>query len=217
MVGVPPRVAAVIPAYNEERTIVNVLATVSRCRCLDEVIVVSDGSRDGTAGTARCYPCKVIELSENRGKGAAMQAGVAATDAGVIVFLDADLLGLSEHHVADLLLPVVQGEADMTVGIFRQGRLSTDLAQAITPFLSGLRAIGREHIENMADLADSRFGVEMVLTRYARRHHLRVKEVPLRGVSQVMKEEKMGFIPGFRARLRMYWEIVRQGVRGAWR
>lgn len=202
-----------VPAYNEERTIGAVLSVLVKCRGLDEVVVVSDGSTDGTARVARSFGVKVVELESNRGKGAAMAAGVAATDAPLVVFLDADLVGLREEHVTDLVLPVIQGEADMTMGTFTGGRLSTDLAQAITPFLTGLRAMRRQVIAEMPAVEVTRYGVEVALTRHARRQHLRVKEVPLPGLSQVMKEEKLGFWAGFARRLRMYWEIIWHGLR----
>lgn len=209
------KVAAVVPAYNEERTIGTVLSVLTKCRALDEVVVVSDGSTDGTAEVARRFPCRVVELPVNQGKGAALRAGTAATEAEVLVFLDADLVGLRESHVTDLLLPVAQGEVDMTVGTFRGGRLATDLAQAITPFLSGLRAMRRELFEEIPQVEATRFGVEVALTRHAHRRRLRVKEVPLPGLTHVMKEEKLGFWTGVCARLRMYWEILRSWGRSA--
>ncbi|WDU84034.1 hypothetical protein [Caloramator sp. Dgby_cultured_2] len=51
------------------------------------------------------------------------------------MLLDADLIGLNEQHVLDLLLPVLNDEADMTVGIFVNGRLTTDLAQKSPLFI----------------------------------------------------------------------------------
>ncbi len=203
------KVAAVVPAYNEEATIGAVLSALQECRVIDDIVVVADGCTDGTAEVARRYRCQVVELWPNQGKGAAMVAGVRSTDAGVIVFLDADLVGLREEHVTDLILPVVQDEADMTVGVFRHGRLATDLAQTITPFLSGLRGVRRQIMEDIPGVETTRYGVEVALTRHARRHRLRVREVRLSGLTHVMKEEKMGLWAGLRARLRMYWEIVR--------
>jgi len=204
------KVAVVIPAYNEERNIGQVLRVLVPVEAVDDIIVVSDGSRDATADTARRYRrVKVIELERNRGKGAAMMAGARATDAEVILFLDADLVGLRRHHVLAMLAPVVSGQADMAVGVFDEGRLATDLAQKLAPQLSGQRALRRELLEKVPGLEEAGFGVEIALSRYAEKCGARVVRVPLRNVAQVMKEEKSGLWRGLRDRARMYWEIIK--------
>jgi len=203
------KVAAVIPAYNEAANIARVLRPVVRSPVVDEVIVVCDGCEDDTAAVARRFPVKVVELPQNVGKGGAMMAGVHSTDARIILFLDADLIGLRQAHIRDLVEPVTSGTADMTLGVFDHGRLATDLAQRLAPFLSGQRAVRREVLEDIPDLEQTGFGVEVALSRYAERHGLRVVKVPLPGLAQVMKEEKAGLWRGFRARMRMYWEILK--------
>jgi len=180
-----------------------------RSPVVDEVIVVCDGCEDDTAAVARRFPVKVVELPQNVGKGGAMMAGVHSTDARIILFLDADLIGLRQAHIRDLVEPVTSGTADMTLGVFDHGRLATDLAQRLAPFLSGQRAVRREVLEDIPDLEQTGFGVEVALSRYAERHGLRVVKVPLPGLAQVMKEEKAGLWRGFRARMRMYWEILK--------
>jgi len=203
------KVVAVIPAYNEEKTIGPVVSTIVRVPLVDEVVVVSDGSRDGTACVASRAGARVLELSTNHGKGGAMKAGVENAKADVVLFLDADLVGLTESHVIDLLTPVIEGEADMTLGLFKSGRSATDLAQTLAPYLSGQRAVRADVLRRVAEIDVARFGVELALTRFAGDNHLRVREVPLRGMTHLMKEEKLGFSRGFLARMRMYWDIVR--------
>lgn len=198
-----------MPAYNEERNVPRVVAALKDCPDIDEIIVVNDGSTDKTAQVAAQAGAFVVDLSPNRGKGGAMKAGAEATDADILLFVDADLVGLTSQHCRDLLEPVRKGEVDMTVGIFTGGRLATDLAQTITPFLSGQRALRRHILESIPQLEYSRYGVEMALSRYAAIHGIRVKKVFLRDVSQIMKEEKCGFVPGLLHRLQMYWEIVK--------
>ncbi len=135
-------------------------------------------------------------------------AGVKHTDAEVILFLDADLIGLSTH-IRSLIEPVAGGLADMTIGIFDEGRPVTDIAQKLAPFLTGQRAVRKEILERIPELEHSRFGVEVALSRYAEKEGLRVMKVSLPGLAQVMKEEKAGVLKGFRARMQMYWEIIR--------
>ncbi len=201
--------AAVIPAFNEEATIGAIVAVLRAVPMLSEVVVVSDGSDDATAARAQEAGARVIELPFNMGKGAAMREGLRATTADVVLFLDADLVGLTSGHVAALLEPVVSGQREMSIGLFEGGRPFTDLAQAITPNLSGQRAVRRSLLEQVEDIDDARFGVEVALTRYLRRAGIEAEEVVLHNVTHRTKEEKLGLVKGFAARMRMYWEIVR--------
>lgn len=203
------KVAAIIPAYNEALNIGRVLHRLVRCDDVHEVIVVCDGCEDNTAAVASRYNVTVVELPENVGKGGAMVAGVRRTDADVILFLDADLIGLSLTHIQALLAPVVSGAADMSLGVFDDGRPVTDLAQKLMPFLTGQRAIRRDVLQRIPELEQSRFGVEVALSRYADKHGLTVVKSELVGLAQVMKEEKAGVWKGLRARMQMYWEIIR--------
>lgn len=212
------KVAAVIPAFNEETNIGAVLSPLLDCSLIDEIIVVSDGSEDGTATVARNAGARVIEHSGNLGKAAAMKTGYEATDAPVILYLDADLIGLMPSHVEALILPVLDGRAHMTVGVFDDGRVATDLAQLVAPYLSGQRAIRREILDEMfqsePDADDCRFGIEVALTRYVNNRGYRVEEVPLGEMSHRMKEEKMGLVKGMAARLKMYYEILKYAQKG---
>lgn len=203
------KVAAIIPAYNEENTIVEVVSVVKKVPLISEVIVVSDGSRDNTVVRAREAGAKVLELTLNQGKGGAMMWGLQNTDAEIILFLDADLLGLQPFHVLSLLAPVLSGEAQMTIGIFDHGRLATDMAQFIAPYLSGQRVVRRNVLEQISNLAMARFGVEVALTKFAKIEGISIVEVELTDMSHIMKEEKLGLIKGLLARMKMYWEIAK--------
>ena len=98
------RIAAVVPAYNEEARIGEVLRALLAAPELAEIVVVNDGSRDGTAAVARQFrTVRALDLPENRGKGAAMRCGALAAKAEVLLFLDADLIGLRPEHVSNLL------------------------------------------------------------------------------------------------------------------
>jgi glycosyltransferase involved in cell wall biosynthesis len=200
-------VTAVIPAYNEEERIGTVLEAVTTTSLIDEVIVVDDGSEDGTLAAAAAYRVRTIKRASNGGKGAALQTGIEASDADILVFLDADLIGLTPKHIAQLVTPLFE-EADllMTVGRFVGGRLSVDLAQRIAPILNGQRALKREFLDLLPDLSPFGFGVEVFLSKYAKKVGARVKEVILQGVSQALKEEKDGYLSGFLQRYKMYKE-----------
>src|SRR5688572_3994532 len=126
-------VAIIIPAYNEEMRIASVLRAALGCRLADEIIVVSDASFDRTAEIARSFRgVKVIELPLNAGKGGAMAVGAKSTRADVLAFIDADLIGLRSEHIDGIILPVMKGQADMCIGVFRGGKFWSDAAQKIS-------------------------------------------------------------------------------------
>lgn len=202
-------VTAIIPAYNEEQTIENVINCVKEVDKIQKIIVVSDGSTDRTAEIARECGVDVIALAENVGKGGAIKAGINECGTEIILFLDADLIGLTKKHVLDLIEPVLNNEADMTIGIFKKGRMVTDLAQKVTPYLSGQRAIKKSILDRIPNIDITRYGVEVALTKYISKTSLRVKEVELPDMTHVTKEEKLGIIKGVHARLKMYWDIVK--------
>lgn len=207
-------VSVVIPALNEESTIGEVVSVLTHISDIKEIIVVSDGSTDHTADVARENGARVIELNENIGKGGAMMVGVEEIESDVVLFLDADLIGLTPSHVEELITPVISDDVEMTIGIFENGRFATDLAQFVAPYLSGQRALRVQLLQNMSDLEISRFGIEVALTKYVAEHKMRIKEIELKGMSHVMKEEKLGLAKGLAARMKMYWEIAKVIKRG---
>lgn len=202
-------VSAIIPAYNEEKYISHVIEVLLKVEGLSEIIIVNDGSTDGTVDVVKRYPVKLVQLATNIGKGGAMLKGTLEAKSDYILFLDADLIGLTLDHVNVLLNSIQEDSYDMVVGIFDSGRKSTDLAQVVAPFLSGQRIVKKEHLLRINNLHVSRFGVEVALTKYAAQNNLNVKEVVLPQLSHVMKEEKLGLVKGFAYRLKMYWEIAK--------
>lgn len=202
------RVAAIVPAYNERERIPSVLEAIKEAQKIDEIIVVSDGSTDGTYEFVSADPeIRAVNLETNQGKGGAMRAGALSTDAEVILFLDADLIGLDGEKIDSIVEPLLNEQADMAIGVFRGGRGSTDLAQLITPYISGQRAMYRETFLSIPRVDAVRSGVETAITKFYKARGLRVRRVLLVGCTHCMKEEKLGFLKGFKCRLKMYYDI----------
>lgn len=193
-------VAVVIAAKDEADRIE---ATVTAARTISEVvIVVDDGSRDGTAPAARDAGALAVSHRHNRGKGAAMTTGAAvvsgldrregrAAEPRHLLFLDGDL-GESAKHGADLVEPVRRGDAHMTIGILPQQaragggfglvvRLARDGIKHATGIdatqpLSGQRCLTRRAFDAALPLAHG-WGVETALTIDLLRKGFRVVEV----------------------------------------
>ncbi len=203
------KVSAIVPAFNEEANIGRVLDVVASCPVVDEVIVVDDGSTDGTSRVVMRYGrVHLIRLEENRGKARAIYQGIMAAGGDVLLLVDADLIGLTSRHIEALVEPVFLGTADMTVGIFHKGRASTDMAQRIAPELSGQRAIRREWLKEFPFHLYSGYQLEVALTRWAQKRNLRIQKVALEGMTHRLKEEKVGPRRGILWRFRMYWDIL---------
>ncbi len=207
-------VAVLIPAFEEARNLAPVV-TAALAAGPRSVLVVDDGSRDETSVAAAEAGAAVLTLPENRGKGGALAAGATALGETYLVLLDADLTGLEPEHIVALAEPVLTGAARMSRGTFSGGRLSTTLAQRLTPQLNGQRCLRRADLLGVEGLRTSQYGVEIAITRHARANGWSCAEVELAGVSQIMKEEKRGFLRGALARAKMYSQVLAQLLRGS--
>ncbi|MFI0448273.1 glycosyltransferase family 2 protein [Actinomadura sp. 6N118] len=191
-------VAVIIPAKDESERIAATVKAALELPGADLVVVVDDGSADGTGQVAREAGARVVRHSRNRGKGAAMESGAEAVrllDEGRdqprhLLFLDADLAGTA-RDAAPLVEPVRAGEADMTIAVFSSTvklgghgfviRLSRDGIRRATGWtatapLNGQRCLTRAAFEAGQPLAAG-FGVETALTIDLLRQGFRVREV----------------------------------------
>src|SRR3989339_1735137 len=203
------RISCIIPAYNEEKTIKNVVGAVRSSGIFDEIIVINDGSDDSTAKILlQEQEIIFINLPENMGKGGAVWHGLQQATGEIIAMLDADLVGLRKHHFEKLLSPILEGQHKVSVGIIRhEDKKFRSWIQEKMPGLSGQQAFYKELIEN-ADIKDSKFGLEVSLIDHFEKKGIATKRMFLEGVTHVIKEEKIGPITGFFARLKMYIEIL---------
>ena len=207
------RTAAIVPALNEEANVGNVLKTLLESKDLDEVILVDDGSTDRTVEIGKNLRAKVTELPKKggSGKGNAMKKAVESTGAEIIVFFDADLVGLKIEHVSQLVQPILEGKAAMAVGVRDRYKKLPDIIIKIDPLLAigGERAMKRFIFEALPEKFIQGFAVETALNYYCLKKKLKIVYPKLKGLTIVIKEKKWGFVKGFKNRIKMIWQLVK--------
>lgn len=213
-------VTAIIPAHNESDLIGLTVKAAKQIPHVSQVIVVDDASTDGTAEVAeQAGADSVIVLNENKGKGGALNAAWPYAEGSILLLLDGDL-GASAAQGEEILHPVFDGDADMTIAIFcnasdepetgtpaqaaRSGGFGTVVRVAragiramtgtkIMAPLSGQRAIRRDVVEKIGGFAP-KFGVEVALTIDVLRMGGKVVEVPVSMVHRPSGRDLRGFI-----------------------
>ena len=158
-------ISAIVACYNEEMRVAETIEALLGCPSVDEIITIDDGSTDNTLEILKRFEGKIriIDLEKNEGKGFAMAAGVEKARGGIVLFLDAHLLNLQDSHIRKLVEPLIEGKADVTLGI--------SLPKAVSPLWpwTGQRAYLRESLlPHLEVMERTRFGVETILTRPSR-------------------------------------------------
>ena len=201
------RISAVIPAYNEEKTVGAVIEAVKTAGFFEQIIVVSDGSTDNTAKAARSAGAEVVELESNQGKGTAVAAGLAKTDSPLVCFLDADLVGLRSEHLQKMAEPVLSGRWVMSVGMVDRGSVFNFLS-GLLPLISGQRVLCREVFEKIPSEFRSGYKMETAMTWICRRGKLPCGRVVLSKLKIIKKISKLGILFGLIGYLSMLRQVI---------
>ena len=130
------KVSVIIPAYNEENTVAIVVDVIKRVPCVDEIVVVDDGSSDNTAQEAMKAGAIVISHEVNKGKGEALYTGYKNVECDIIAFIDADIHNLTVNKVASMIKPILTGKAEITKTKFAResGRVTELTAKPLLNF-----------------------------------------------------------------------------------
>ncbi len=204
-----PKISCIICAYNEEPRIASVLAIVEDHPLIHEVIVVDDGSLDKTAEIVSRHPrVHLISYKQNRGKSYAMTVGVSQASGDLLVFLDADLVGLNADDVSALIEPVRSGIAEVSISLRKNSLLIYKLLGL--DFVSGERVFPAvfllPHLTAIASLPG--FGLEVYTNRIIIEQKLRVRVVPWNHVINIRKTTKIGFWRGWMSELSMIRHVL---------
>lgn len=195
-------ITVIIPAYNEAATIAELLDRVARAPYDKQIVIVDDGSTDGTATAAEDWCSRerpgqttvLLSHAVNRGKGAAIRTGLDATRGDVVLIQDADL----EYDPADyphVVEPILNGGADVVYGSrFRQAdlpwtanRVCVHLLNVMVRVLYGHKTtdeatcykVFRTDLLRRLDLQCRRFEFCPEVTAKVCRMGIRIREVPI--------------------------------------
>jgi glycosyltransferase involved in cell wall biosynthesis len=227
------RVSFLIPAYNEAATIAEVLARVGDLDFEKQVIVIDDGSTDNTADIVSRWSSErdgdlLLMRQPNRGKGAAIRAGIAHVTGEIVVIQDADM-EYDPSDVPTLIDPIVRGAADAVYGSRLSGgrpqraylfwhRVGNRFLSLLTGILfnttltdmeSGYKAFRADVLRSL-NLTRNDFTIEPELTGELCRRKLRLYEVPIAYYGRTYEEgKKITWRDGFKAA----WTLVLVRVR----
>lgn len=205
------RIVCVVPVYNEADLIINTIESLKKVACIDEIVVVNDGSSDNTLDVVNKLNISVIDLGKNYGKGYAMKKAIDTLDYDYIGFVDGDL-GETSIQVESLILPVINGEADVSIAKFPDRNTMTDTKggfgivkkfakggvyfftkKEIDTSLSGQRVYKKEVVDKI-DYIPNRYGIEVAMTIQTINNGFSIIEVPVTMEHRYSERNLKGFI-----------------------
>ena len=204
------KLSCIICAHNEAPRIAEVLAVAAAHPLLDEVIVVDDGSTDGTASIVRSFPSvRLLSCPQNRGKSRAFADGVRAARYDYIMHLDADLKYLTAANITDLAEPVLSRRYGMSISV-RKNSLAAYRWMGLD-FVSGERVIPKRIVASCLAEIDKlpRFGIEAFINARVIDERLGIAIVTLENVMNTRKAEKIGWCRGTLADYRTTRDVLR--------
>ncbi|MFA5961127.1 MAG: glycosyltransferase family 2 protein [Parcubacteria group bacterium] len=203
-------ISCIIPAYNEEGRIGNVLEAVHRHPLINEVIVVDDGSKDQTCEIVGKFDnVKLIRHEKNKGKSQAVLSGIAKAKCETIFLLDADLLDLKPLNVTAIISPILSGEADITISLRKNA--PWPFRKIGLDYISGERVFDKKliagHIKKIEQLPS--YGFEVYLNKLIIKNRLKIKIVFWENVISPWKHQKGKFLAGLKGEVMMSLNILK--------
>lgn len=213
----PVKIGALIPSFNEAKRISRVLRVLQSLNGLDEIVVVDDGSTDGTSKLVhKHFPqVKLVTLSRNQGKAGAVLSGALHTDCDFLLLMDADLQDLVEHEVEAGLREVRNNpETDMIIFVRMAEALWAQMVRGNDLF-SGERIIRRQDLLDALRTGKVQgYQLEVSLNEYMIERKKLVRRMRLHTKS-MLAAEKVGVQAGMRKETEMIKSIVSYlGLRG---
>ena len=187
-------ITAIVPCYNEEKTIGSVLKALKTSPELRKVIVVDDCSTDGSKEVIRKFDVQLISNIKNLGKGGSVKKALQLVKTKYVMMCDADLRWLHKDSITALLKPLADNTDVMAVGLrdhdwHRQKPLKWVNAPLL--MIGGERALKTSYLKAACnDRRTAKHGLEPVLNFYCKRNKIKIVKVNLEKVDDVCKLDK---------------------------
>lgn len=203
------KVSLIIPAYNEEKRIADVINPIKDMDLIGEIIVIDDCSKDDTSGVVNnidSEKIKLIKHTKNKGKTQSMKDGIEASKNDIVLFLDADLSGVNQEDVENLIKPVLDNKVDLTMSI-RDNSLKI-YKSLKCDFVSGERCLNKEIMSHLWHKISIGFGIEVIMNDYLLKNNMTFVSIPTK-FGNTMKSVKRGRIMGFFDEVSMIFQIAK--------
>jgi polyisoprenyl-phosphate glycosyltransferase len=204
-------VSAIVPAYNEEKTIANVIRVLKKCSFVGEIIVINDCSEDNTLEEVKKFS-EVICISnkKNMGKGYSLDRGVKFSKYDFLLFCDADYLNLKVSDLNKIIFPVINGKKDMFIGVgkseYNHKKINSPRIR-LSFFIAGLRCLKKQRWSKLPRIYKKGYRTEIGLTYYCNRYGVGWGYVFL-NYTWVKKWQKKSYFSGILLYFKMYLDIA---------
>ncbi|MBI2041597.1 MAG: glycosyltransferase family 2 protein [Candidatus Nealsonbacteria bacterium] len=218
------KTVAIIPAFNEEKTLGGVISDLKKY--VNQIIVIDDGSTDKTNQIARSKNIKIYRHLINRGLGGVLKTGIEAAlqnGADIIITIDAD----GQHdpsEIPKLIKPIIEQKADAVIGsrfltrqpmpLFR--RVGNIFFNFVTFFLfgakttdsqSGMRAFSKKGAQSL-EIHSNGMEVSSEILKEIKIKKIRMKEVPIKSIyTDYSLSKGQGLLPGIKTLIKILWSL----------
>jgi glycosyltransferase involved in cell wall biosynthesis len=205
--------SCIIPIYNEERRISNVLLVVTKVKEISEIICVDDGSTDNSVSVIKkAFPAvKLIQHNVNQGKTAAVHTGVKLVKNNTVLLLDSDLINLNAQEISNAFASFERNQLDCLLLNTAPMSQTDELLRTVFRFLllaAGNRIIHKKYLIDLLSSGTYKsYYLEIAQNKYLMNNDKKVAYFDV-SAQDVSKIHKIGFVKGWKDELKMWHQII---------